>query len=44
LPLPFKRKVEARLRLVFSDGGELEIVGTRPFVELLGKPIYLEDL
>jgi hypothetical protein len=44
LPLPFKRKVEARLRLVFSDGGELEIVGRRPFVELLGKPIYLEDL
>lgn len=44
LPLPFKRKVDARLYLVFSDGTHLEIVGTRPIVELLGKPIYLEDL
>lgn len=43
LPLPFKRKVDARLHLVFSDGTQLEIVGTRPIVELLGKPIYLED-
>jgi hypothetical protein len=44
LPLPFKRKVAARLHLVFSDGAALEITGMRPLIELVGKPIYLEDL
>lgn len=43
IPLPFKRKVGARLYLVFVDGVEMEIIGNRPFVELLGTPIYLED-
>lgn len=41
--LPFKRKVGARLYLVFVDGPDLEIIGDRPFIELLGTPIYLED-
>ncbi len=44
LPLPFKRKVEARLNVVFTDGTQLEILGTRPTVELLGRAIYLEDI
>ncbi len=44
LPLPFARKVGAMLRLTFADGAEVEIVGKRPFVDLLGKPIYLQDL
>jgi hypothetical protein len=44
IPLPFKRRVEAKLYLVFIDGVELAMVGTRPFIELLGTPIYLEDL
>jgi len=43
IPLPFKRKVGAKLNLVFVDGGQLEIVGDKPFVELFGAPIYLED-
>jgi len=43
IPLPFKRKVGAKLNLVFVDGGYLEIVGDKPFVELFGAPIYLED-
>ena len=43
IPLPFKRKVGAKLNLVFVDGGHLEIVGDKPFVELFGAPIYLED-
>ena len=43
LVLPFKRKVAARLCLVFSDGGRLEIVGERPSVELLGQPIFVEE-
>jgi hypothetical protein len=43
LPLPFKRKVGAKLWLAFEDGGHTEITGKRPLVELLGKPIYLED-
>ena len=43
LPLPFRRKVGARLSLVFVDGTELEIVGNKPFVELQGAPIFLED-
>lgn len=43
IPLPFKRKVSARLYLVFADGIDIEIIGERPFIELGGTPIYLED-
>ena len=43
IPLPFKRKVGARLYLLFVDGTETEIIGKRPVIELLGTPIYLED-
>ena len=43
IPLPFKRKVRAILSLIFIDGGAIEFSGTRPFIELLGTPIYLED-
>jgi hypothetical protein len=43
IPLPFKRKVGARLHLQFADGSVTEITGKRPLVELLGTPIYLED-
>jgi hypothetical protein len=43
IPLPFKRKVGAVLRLTFVDGTHFEIVGEKPFIELLGTPIYLED-
>jgi hypothetical protein len=43
LPLPFTRKVSAKLCLTFADGGRLEIVGKRPIVELLGKPIYVDE-
>jgi hypothetical protein len=43
IPLPFKRKVGARLSLFFADGAEIEIIGYRPVIELLGTPIYLED-
>lgn len=44
IPLPFRRKVGARLYLQFADGGEIEIIGKRPQIELLGTPIFLEDL
>ena len=44
IPLPFRRKVGARLYLVFADGSDIEIVGERPFIELGGRPIYLEDI
>ncbi|HKJ08355.1 MAG TPA: hypothetical protein VKA76_04630 [Gammaproteobacteria bacterium] len=43
LPLPFKRKVPARLALTFVDGTRLDVSGNRPVVELLGAPIYLEE-
>jgi hypothetical protein len=43
IPLPFKRKVAARLWLLFVDGTQIEIIGEKPVIELLGKPIYLED-
>jgi hypothetical protein len=43
IPLPFKRKVGARLSMFFADGAEIEIIGNRPVIELLGTPIYLED-
>lgn len=43
LPLPFRRKVGARLWLRFADGTALEIVGEKPVVELLGEAIFLEN-
>lgn len=43
LQLPFKRKVGARLYLVFTDGTGIEIIGERPFIELGGAPIYLDE-
>jgi hypothetical protein len=43
LPLPFKRKVDATLFLAFVDGTELMLTGSRPYIELLGSPILLED-
>jgi len=43
IPIPFKRKVAARLHLTFTDGTGIEIVGQKPILELLGKAIYLED-
>ena len=44
IPLPFKRRVGAKLCVVFVDGTQMQIVGNKPFVELLGAPIYLEDI
>jgi hypothetical protein len=43
IPLPFKRKVAARLYLLFVGGSSIELVGMKPFIDLSGKPIYLED-
>ena len=43
IPLPFKRKVSAKLYLLFVDGTEIAIVGEKPTIELSGTPIYLED-
>lgn len=43
LPLPFKRKVDVKLSLVFTDGAHLDITGQGAVVELLGKAIFLED-
>ena len=43
IPLPFKRKVAARLVLVFVDGAQIEIVGDKPIIELKGNAIFLDD-
>lgn len=43
IPLPFKRKVAATLRLIFIDRAEIKIAGQKPILELLGRPVYLED-
>ena len=43
LPLPFTRKADVNLSLVFHDGTSLELSGRGAAVELLGKAIYLED-
>ena len=43
LPLPFTRKADVSLSLVFVDGTSLALSGRGAAVELLGKPIYLED-
>ena len=44
IPLPFRRKVGARLNLVFVDGFQIELIGNRSYIELLGAAIYLEDV
>lgn len=44
IPLPFKRKVGAKLCLTFADGTQMELVGKRPVIELLGTPLYLDTL
>jgi len=33
IPIPFRRKVGARLALVFVDGNQFEIVGNKPFIK-----------
>ena len=43
IPLPFRRKVGAKLHLEFVDSTEIEIIDEKPTIELIGKPIYLED-
>lgn len=43
LPLPFKRKADVSLDLIFADGTTLHVTGRGAVVELLGQPIYLED-
>lgn len=43
IPLPFKRKVAARLHLVLADGRTLEIAGEKPVIELSDPPIFLEE-
>lgn len=43
IPLPFRRKVAATLRLTFIDGAQMTLTGMRPHIELLGTPIYLDD-
>jgi hypothetical protein len=43
IPLPFRRKVDARLYLKFTDGAVAEITGKRPFIELAGTPMLLGD-
>jgi hypothetical protein len=43
VPLPFSRRGEATLVLVFVDGTRLEVRGERPVVELIGTPRFLEN-
>lgn len=43
IPLPFQRKCGARLFLQFADGAEMEVIGEKPIVTLLGAAIYLGD-
>ncbi len=43
IPLPFKRKVAAFLSLEFVDGSVVTIAGRKPYLELLGRPTYLEE-
>jgi hypothetical protein len=39
IPLPFMRRVSARLHLQFTDGTVAEITGKRPLIQLLGTPV-----
>lgn len=43
IPLPFKRKVAAKLWLLFTDGAHVEVIGEKPVIELLGRPIFLDE-
>ena len=41
LPLPFTRRTAARLYLRLLEGGELQVEGQCPLVELFGRPRFL---
>jgi hypothetical protein len=43
IPLPFRRRGNATLFLVFADGTQFEVTGERPLVELLGAAQFLEN-
>jgi hypothetical protein len=43
LPLPFTRRADVSLSLVFADGTNLDVSGRGAAVQLLGQAIYLED-
>ena len=43
LPLPFTRKADVNLSLVFTDGTSLTLSGRGAAVTLLGQAIFLED-
>ena len=43
LPLPFKRRSEAKLCVRFTDGTEFEIAGCRPLLEMLGTPTLIDE-
>lgn len=43
LPLPFTRKADVSLSLIFTNGTSLNISGRGATVVLLGQAIYLED-
>ena len=44
LPLPFRRRTSAVLALEFVDGSKISIAGNKPWVELFGTPIFIEDV
>ena len=44
IPLPFGRRGEATLSLVFVDGSQFEISGERPVIELSGTAKFLENV
>jgi len=44
IPLPFKRRGKANLSLVLENGEELQIIGERPLLELLGPATFLENI
>lgn len=44
IPIPLNCKTKVRLFLRFIDNTEVEIAGTMPRIDLIGSPIFLEQI
>ena len=44
LELPFSKPGNCTVKLVFTNGEKLEVIGSNPCVELFGEKKYIEDV
>jgi hypothetical protein len=44
VPVPYSSTKSGRLYLRFVDNSEVEIIGEKPHIDLIGSPIFLEEI